>query len=61
MVVTIISFRKSLVINALNGIIGLYDNKDKQDKQNMFYWKEIIIFLCYSSPFIRFISKQGGK
>ena len=44
MIVTIISFRKSLIINTLNGIIWLYDNKDKQDKQNMFYWKEIIIF-----------------
>jgi hypothetical protein len=47
MIVTIIFFRKSLVINTLNGIIWLYDNKDKQDKQNMSYWKEIII-LCYS-------------
>jgi hypothetical protein len=46
MIVTIIFFRKSLVINTLNGIIGLYDNKDKQDKQNMSYWKEF--FLCYS-------------
>ena len=36
-------FRKSLVINILNGIVGFYDNKDKQDKQNMSYWKEIII------------------
>jgi hypothetical protein len=42
MIVTIIFFRKSLVINTLNGIIQLYDNKDKQDKQNMSYWKEII-------------------
>jgi hypothetical protein len=42
MIVTIISFRKSLVINTLNGIIQHYDNKDKQDKQNMSYWKEII-------------------
>jgi hypothetical protein len=47
MIVTIISFRKSLIINTLNGIIWLYDNKDKQDKQNISYWKEIII-LCYS-------------
>jgi hypothetical protein len=35
------------LFNTLNDIIGLYDNKDKQDKQNMSYWKEIII-LCYS-------------
>jgi hypothetical protein len=47
MIVTIIYSRKSLIINTLNGIIWLYDNKDKQDKQNMSYWKEIII-LCYS-------------
>jgi hypothetical protein len=45
----------------LNSIIGLYDNKDKQDKQNMSYWKEII-FLC-AIPFHSsgFIPKQGGK
>ena len=47
MIVTIIYFHKSLIINTLNGIIWLYDNKDKQDKQNMSYWKEIV-FLCYS-------------
>lgn len=48
MIVTIIYFHKSLVINTLNGIIGFYDNKDKQDKQNMSYWKEIIF---YAIPF----------
>ena len=47
MIIKIMSFRKSLIINTLNGIIWFYDNKDKQDKQNMSYWKEIII-LCYS-------------
>jgi len=49
MIVTIISFRKSLIINTLNGIIELYDNKDKQDKQNRSYWKEIIFL--YAIPF----------
>jgi hypothetical protein len=47
LIVTIISFHKSLLINTLNGILGLYDNKDKQDKQNMSYWKEIILDIIY--------------
>jgi hypothetical protein len=50
MIVAIISFRKSLVINTLSGIIQPYDNKDKQDKQNMSYWKEIIFFCAI--PFV---------
>ena len=62
MIVTITSFRKSLIINTLNGIIWLYDNKDKQDKQNMSYWKEIII-LCYYSllPLGIFPNRVGSE
>jgi hypothetical protein len=61
MIVTIIYFHKSLVINTLNGIIGLYDNKDKQDKQNMSYWKEFAIFCAI--PFHSlglFLSREGN-
>jgi hypothetical protein len=60
MIVTIISFRKSLIINTLNGIIGLYDNKDKQDKQNIFYWKEFI-FLCYSFRSLNLFPNRMGN
>ena len=51
LIVTIISFHKSLISNTLNGIVGLYDNKDKQDKQNMSYWKEIILDIIYKDRF----------
>ena len=44
----IMSCHKLLVISMLYNIIEPYDNKDKQDKQNISYWEEFILLMNYS-------------
>ena len=48
MIVIIMSCYKLLVISMLYNIIEPYDNKDKQDKQNISYWEEFILLMNYS-------------
>ena len=48
MIVIIMSCHKLLVISMLYNIIEPYDNKDKQDKQNISYWEEFILLMNYS-------------
>mgnify|MGYP003410857132 FL=1 len=48
MIVIIMSCHKLLVISMLYNIIEPYDNKDKQDKQNISYWEEFILLMNFS-------------